>query len=84
MTARGLAAVFYAAPQLPCPARCFGQYSTQQQQHARGLQRKKFMQMPINAYLRAHELKGDQAAQANKAAHKGYTPRFGHFLINSQ
>ncbi len=59
------------APQLPSPARCFGHHSTQQQQHARGLQRKKFMQVPINAYLRAHELKSDQAAQANKAAHKG-------------
>ena len=72
------------APQLPSPARCFGHHSTQQQQHARGLQRKKFMQVPINAYLRVHELKSDQAAQADRTAHKGYTPRFGHFLINSQ
>ena len=67
------------APQLPSPVRCFGQYSTQQQQHARGLQRKKFMQVPINAYLRAHELKSCQAAQAYRTAHKGYTPRCLHF-----
>jgi len=59
------------APKLPSPVRCFGQYSTQQQQHARSLQRKKFMQVPINAYLRAHELKCCQAAQADRTAHKG-------------